>query len=99
MKLRKILAGSALSVAFFTISTGSAFAAALERVLQVASGEGSSVTLPTPVPAEPMPDSALPIRAAETPTKTKTPWIMLGLGLVLAVAGVIALWAAFKVGS
>jgi len=33
------------------------------------------------------------------PGKAKTPWIMLTVGVVLAVAGVIALLAAFGPGS
>ncbi len=80
-------------------ASAAAFAAALESVLQVDSGESSSITLPTPVPAEPVPAPAAPIEPAAAQTKAKTSWIMLGVGVVLAVAGVIALLAALKVGS
>jgi hypothetical protein len=47
-----------------------------------------------PVP-EPAP-SIEPLRGLEKP---KMPWIMLGVGVVLAVAGVIALVVAFGPGS
>ena len=80
-------------------ASAAAFAAALESVLHVESGEGSSITLPTPVPAEPAPAPAAPIEQTAAQSKAKTPWIMLGVGVVLAVAGVIALLAALKVGS
>ena len=71
------------------------FAAALEDVLQVEAGEGGSISLPTPVPAAPPPEPAAPIAPVGLPPRPKTPWIMLSVGVVLAVAGVIALLAAF----
>jgi serine/threonine protein kinase len=80
-------------------ATAAAFATALESVLQVEAGDGGSITLPTPVPAAPAPDPAPPIRRTDTAARPKTPWIMLGVGVVLAVAGVIALLAAFGAGS
>jgi serine/threonine-protein kinase len=69
------------------------FAAALDSVLQVEAGERGSITLPTPVPAAPLPEPAPPIGGQRGPEKRKTPWVMLGLGVVLALAGVIALLA------
>ena len=69
------------------------FAAALDSVLQVEAGERGSITLPTPVPAAPLPEPAPPIGGQRSPEKRKAPWVMLGLGVVLAVAGVIALLA------
>jgi serine/threonine-protein kinase len=80
-------------------ATAAAFAAALERVLQVEAGEGGSITLPTPVPAAPAHDPAPPIQQVAAGRQPKTPWIMLGVGVVLAVAGLIALLAAFGAGS
>jgi serine/threonine-protein kinase len=80
-------------------ATAAAFAAALESVLQVEAGEAGSITLPTPIPAAPLPEPAPAIEATRAAPKTKTPWIMLGVGVVLALAGVIALLAAFQVGS
>jgi serine/threonine protein kinase len=81
-------------------ATAAAFAAALESVLQIDAGEGASVTLPTPVPAEPVPEPAAPIQPTKAAaTAKKAPWIMLGVGVVLAVAGVIALIAAYSAGS
>ena len=75
------------------------FAAALDSVLQAEAGEGGPISLPTPIPAVPVPvpePLAEPLRARG---RAKTPWIMLGVGVVLAVAGVIALLAAFGPGS
>ena len=75
------------------------FAVALESVLQAEAGEGGPISLPTPIPPVPVPDPnphIEPLRGAEKP---KTPWIMLGVGVVLAVAGVLALLAAFGAGS
>jgi len=69
------------------------FAAALDSVLQLEAGERSSVTLPTPVPAAPVHEPAPPIEALRGPERHKTPWVMVGLGIVLAVAGVVALLA------
>jgi len=80
-------------------ATAADFAAALDSVLQGEVGEGGPITLPTPIPAVPVPNAAPdiePLRGAQTP---KTPWIMLGVGVILAVAGVIALLAAFGPGS
>jgi len=75
------------------------FAAALESVLQVEAGERGSITLPTPVPAARLPEPAPPIGAVRGPNKRKTPWVVLGLGVVLAVAGVIALFVVLGPGS
>ena len=75
------------------------FAAALDSVLQAEAGEGGPISLPTPIPPVPVPEPnphIEPLRGAEPP---QTPWIMLGVGVVLAVAGVIALLAAFGPGS
>jgi len=75
------------------------FAAALDSVLQAEAGEGGPISLPTPIPPVPVPEPnprIEPLRGAEKP---KTPWIMLGVGVVLAVAGVLALLAAFGAGS
>ena len=75
------------------------FAAALDSVLQAEAGEGGPISLPTPIPPVSVPEPnphIEPLRGAETP---QTPWIMLGVGVVLAVAGVIALLAAFGPGS
>lgn len=80
-------------------ATAAAFAAALEGVLQLDAGEGGAITLPTPVPAAPVPDPAPAIQRMDGARKPRTPWIMLGVGVVLAVAGVIALLAAFGAGS
>lgn len=75
------------------------FAAALESVLQVEAGERGSVTLPTPVPAAPLPEPAAPIGASQA-RETHTPkWVMLTLGIVLAVAAVVAVLAVFGPGS
>ena len=77
------------------------FGAALESVLQQEAGEGGSVTAPTPIPMPPVPEPAAPIEpiSGRAPAQTpKTPWIMLGIGVVLAVAGVIALITAFGAG-
>jgi serine/threonine-protein kinase len=75
------------------------FAAALESVLQAEAGEGGPITLPTPIPAAPAPVPEPLIEPLRGPGKSKTPWIMLTVGVVLAVAGVIALLAAFGPGS
>ena len=83
-------------------ATAAEFGAALESVLQQEAGEGGSVTVPTPVPMPPVPEPAPPIEAISeraTAQPAKTPWIMLGIGVVLAVAGVIALITAFGAGS
>ncbi len=69
------------------------FAAALDRVLQLEAGERSSVTLPTPVPAAPIHEPAPAIEALRGPKQRKIPWVMVGLGIVLAVAGVMTLLA------
>ena len=75
------------------------FAAALESVLQAETGEGGTISLPTPIPAPAGPDSSPHIEPLRGTSKTKTPWALLGLGVVLAVAGVIALLAVFGPGS
>lgn len=74
------------------------FAAALESVLQVEAGEAEAISLPTPIPAEPIRDPAPAIEPIREGARPKTPWIMLGLGVALAVAGVLALLAAFGTG-
>ena len=69
------------------------------HVLQAEAGEGGPISLPTPVPAVPVPNPAPiiePLRGLDTP---KTPWLLLGVGVFLAIAGVIALLAAFGPGS
>jgi serine/threonine-protein kinase len=73
------------------------FAAALDSVLQVEAG--GPISLPTPIPAVPAPVPEPLIEPLRGPGKAKTPWIVLGVGVVLAVAGVIALLAAFGPGS
>jgi serine/threonine-protein kinase len=75
------------------------FAAALDSVLQAEAGEGGPITLPTPIPAVPVPVPEPLAERPRGPGQPKTPWIMLGVGVVLAVAGVIALLAAFGPGS
>jgi len=80
-------------------ATAAEFAAALDSVLQGEVGEGGPISLPTPIPAVPVPNAAPDIEPLRGPQKAKTPWIMLGVGVVLAVAGVIALLAAFGPGS
>ena len=75
------------------------FAAALEGVLHGEAVDGSSISLPTPIPPAPVPDPAPDISRRPNPEKPRTPWIMLGVGVVLALAGVIALLAAFGIRS
>jgi alkanesulfonate monooxygenase SsuD/methylene tetrahydromethanopterin reductase-like flavin-dependent oxidoreductase (luciferase family) len=75
------------------------FAAALDSVLQAETGEGGPISLPTPTPAVPVPVPEPLIEPIRGPAKPKTPWIMLGVGVVLAVAGIIALLVAFGPGS
>ncbi|MGB3049679.1 MAG: serine/threonine-protein kinase [Polyangiales bacterium] len=75
------------------------FAAALESVLQLEAGERGSITLPTPVPAAPLPEPAPPIGVPRIAGKRNPTWVVLGLGIVLAVAGVVALLAVFGPGS
>lgn len=71
------------------------FANALESVLQLDAGEGSAISLPTPMPTVPS-EPVRPIEPLRGPPKPKTQWIMLAVGVALAVAGVIALIAAFN---
>ena len=75
------------------------FAAALESVLQLEAGERGSITLPTPVPAAPIPEPAPAIGAPRSGGKRTPLWVVLSLGIVLAVAGVVALLAVFGPGS
>ncbi len=75
------------------------FAAALESVLQAEAGEGGPISLPTPIPLAPGPEPAPQIEPLRGLEKPKTPWIMFAAGVVLAVAGVLALLAAFGPGS
>jgi serine/threonine-protein kinase len=70
------------------------FAAALDSVLQVEAGERGSITLPTPVPAAPQPEPAPAIGSNRAPSTRKAPWLMFGIGVVLALAGLIALLVA-----
>jgi serine/threonine-protein kinase len=72
------------------------FAAALESVLQLDAGEASSVSLPTPIPAPPVSEPVRPLEPLRAAEKPKVPWIMLTIGVLLAVAGVVALIVAFK---
>ena len=69
------------------------FAAALDSVLLLEAGERGSITLPTPFPAAPVHEPARAIGAQPGSGKHKTPWLMLGLGIVLALAGIVALLA------
>ncbi len=75
------------------------FAAALESVLQAETGGGGSISLPAPIPLPPVPDPAPQIEPLRGLEKPKRSWIMLAVGIVLAVAGVIALLVAFGPGS
>ncbi|HSN81038.1 MAG TPA: serine/threonine-protein kinase [Polyangiales bacterium] len=75
------------------------FARALESVLQVEAGEASSVSLPTPIPPPPPAEPVRPIEPIGSGAKSGTPWIMLAVGVALAVAGVLALIAAFSASS
>lgn len=75
------------------------FAAALESVLQLEAGERGSITLPTPVPAAPLPEPAAPIGASKSRGKHTPRWVILSLGIVLAVAAVVAVLAVFGPGS
>ena len=75
------------------------FAAALDSVLQAEAGEGGPISLPTPIPAVPVPEPEPLIEPLRGPGKPKTPWIMLSVGVVLSIAGIIALLAAFGPGS
>jgi len=78
-------------------ATAAEFGGALEAVLQVELGEGVSMSIATPIPAvaisqnnpnDPFDDED------ENPS-----WVMLGVGVFIAVAGVIALILAFRSGS
>jgi serine/threonine-protein kinase len=80
-------------------ASAAAFAAALDSVLQAEAGTGGPISLPTPIPAVPLPNEAPRIEPLRGREKPNTPWLMLGVGVVLAVAGVIALVVAFGRGS
>jgi len=78
-------------------ATAAEFGGALEAVLQAELGEGASMSIATPIPAvaisqnnpsDPFDDQD------ENPS-----WVMLGVGVFIAVAGVIALILAFRSGS
>ncbi len=73
------------------------FATALEGVLQGDANERSSVSLPAPIPeTAPVAEPIRPIQPGRGGAeKGRMPWVMLTVGVVLAVAGVIALIAAF----
>ena len=80
------------------------FAFALEAVLQPRESREAlgPVSLPTPIPTGPMVSSfepAAPVRLLGVPLRSKASWLVFGVGVVLAVAGVIALWASFGPGS
>ncbi|MCZ6807225.1 MAG: serine/threonine-protein kinase [Deltaproteobacteria bacterium] len=80
------------------------FAFALEAVLQPRKSREAlgPVSLPTPIPTGPMVSSfepAAPVRLLGAPLRSKASWLVFGVGVVLAVAGVIALWASFGPGS
>jgi hypothetical protein len=78
-------------------ATAAEFGGALEAVLQAELGEGASMSIATPIPSvaisqnnpsDPFDDQD------ENPS-----WVMLGVGVFIAVAGVIALILAFRSGS
>ena len=80
------------------------FAIALEAVLQPReSREGlAPISLPTPAPAafsgSPF-EPAAPLRSVNARRRSKASWLVFGVGIVLAVAGAVALWASFGQGS
>jgi len=71
------------------------FAAALESVLQADIGEGGPISLATPIPAAPSLQQSAPIEPLLGLANRRAPWLMLGVGVLLALAGVIALLVAF----
>jgi len=80
------------------------FAIALEAVLQPReSAEGLvPISLPIPAPTASMGSPfqpAAPLRSVSARRRSKASWIVFGVGIVLAVAGAIALWASFGSGS
>jgi serine/threonine-protein kinase len=77
-------------------ASAAAFATALESVLQRDAGEASAISLPTPIPPPPAAEPLRPLEPLRGREKAKVPWIMLAIGVVLAVAGAIALFAAFN---
>jgi serine/threonine-protein kinase len=80
-------------------ASAAAFATALESVLQRDAGEASAISLPTPIPPPPAAEPLRPLEPLRGREKAKVPWIMLAIGVVLAVAGAIALFAAFNASS
>jgi len=80
------------------------FAIALEALLQPReSREGlAPINLPTPAPAAFSGSSfepAAPLRSVNARRRSKASWLVFGVGIVLAVAGAVALWASFGPGS
>ena len=60
------------------------------------------ISLPTPIPTVSSASSfepAAPVHSGGVQGRSKASWLVFGLGIVLAVAGVIALWASFGPGS
>jgi serine/threonine-protein kinase len=80
-------------------ASAAAFGAALEGILQLEGGEGGTISIPNPIPTVALPEAGPRIEPLRGTERARTPWIMLGLGIVLAVAGVIALLAALRSGS
>ncbi len=80
------------------------FANALEAVLQPRESSEvlQPISLPTPAPPAPLGtpfEPAPPLRSANARPRSKMSWLVFGVGIVLAVAGAIALWAALGPGS
>lgn len=71
------------------------FAVALESVLQADIGDGGPISLPTPIPLPPSPELAPALEPLRGLQKRKAPWLILGVGVLLALAGAIALLVAF----
>lgn len=71
------------------------FAVALESVLQADVRNGGPISLPTPIPALPFLEPAPGIEPLRGLEYRKATWLMLGVGVLLALAGVIALLVAF----
>lgn len=79
------------------------FAFALEEVVQLRdSGEPPrTISLPSPIPAPPYVSPFEPPApmGQGAPTRSKSSWLVLGVGVVLALAGAMALWVSFGPGS
>ena len=80
-------------------ATAAQFGHALEGILQPReSGEKSpAASLPTPIPPSPPIEftPAAPVDSAKDSEGPLAPWLVFGLGILLALAGLIALWASF----